>query len=292
MAFAEPPVIGYHKIRGLAGPLRMMCCYAGQPYVNKAYGSDLQESWFGSDKVKLAVSNSCINLPYIRNGDEVVTQSITCLLYLARKLALDIEANFFKNHTVLSQVLDMRNDLMEVVYPFAGKVKAQADFPAAAKQHLKGSVTTTYTKLEAFCTGPYMCGDTPQSGDFALWEQLDQNLSICVSLGESNVLDRFPKLKALHAALLAEPNLRTYFESDQYSKWGQNNGLFTFYTGQGEDFEYGPTVEELFTPSIQVQLRDAPNEKLENISGRRGRQVCWGAPGTLLGSCRGVNFSS
>lgn len=248
MPFSDPPIIGYHKIRGLAGPLRMMCCYKGQPYINAAYGADMKDAWFGSKKTELLAANSCINLPFVQSGAEVVTQSNTCLVYLGRELGIDTEANFIKNHTVLDQVMDLRNDLMKLVYPPPFGRTTKEEFPGNAREHLSGTATTNFTKLEGFCVGPYMCGAAPMSGDFALFEMFDQHLSIAASLGEPGMLDGFSKLKALHAAMKAEPTLAKYYESDQYARWAQNNGLFTNFTGQGPDFEYGPTVEELFEP--------------------------------------------
>eukprot|EP00446_Apocalathium_sp_SHHI-4_P046501 CAMPEP_0177409354 /NCGR_PEP_ID=MMETSP0368-20130122/64202_1 /TAXON_ID=447022 ORGANISM="Scrippsiella hangoei-like, Strain SHHI-4" /NCGR_SAMPLE_ID=MMETSP0368 /ASSEMBLY_ACC=CAM_ASM_000363 /LENGTH=310 /DNA_ID=CAMNT_0018878123 /DNA_START=26 /DNA_END=955 /DNA_ORIENTATION=+ len=307
---SDPIIVGYHKIRGLGAPLRMICYYKGEKFINAGYGADMKEKWFGEVKpadmkekfinagygadmkekfinagygadmkekfinagygadmkekfinagygadmkekwfgeVKptLAKKNSCINLPYIVDGDDVITQSNTCALYLGRKLGTDTDANFAKNHTVLDQTMDLRNDLMKVVYSFSGVVKTKEEFPEGAKQHIAGTTTANFTKLEGFCVGPYMCGAKPESGDFMLFEMLDQHSSICKSIGEPDILDSFPKLKALHAAMKAEPTLASYFASDCYVKWAQNNGLFTHFTGQGADFEYGPSVEEL-----------------------------------------------
>ena len=88
--------IGYWKIRGLAAPLRMMCCYAGQPFVNKAYGDDAKAAWFGSEKKRLKKANALINLPYVIEGptaadptETVVTQSNSCLLYIGQRLGID-----------------------------------------------------------------------------------------------------------------------------------------------------------------------------------------------------------
>eukprot|EP00854_Cymbomonas_tetramitiformis_P025853 gene25853-31637_t len=240
------PTIGYHKIRGLGAPLRMMVYYKSANFVNVGYGADMKEAWFGGAKPPLAEKNSCINLPYIIDGDDIITQSNTCCLYLGKKLGIDDEALFFTNHTVLDQTMDLRNDLMKIVYPF-GSVKNKEEFPAAAKDHLAGSATVNLTKLEGFCKGPYMCGSAPQSGDFALFEMLDQHQSICKSIGEPDILDQHPKLKALHAAMKGDAALSKYFASDCYSKWAQNNGLLTHFTGQASDFEYGPTVEEQVT---------------------------------------------
>merc|ERR1711924_42025 len=179
----------------------------GQPYEEVAYGADMKETWFGGDKPGLAERNAAINLPYIINGDEVVTQSNTCLLYLGQKLGIDTPENFIHNHMVLDQVMDLRNDLMKVVYPF-GNVKTKEEFPAAAKDHLEKSAKTNFTKLEGFCKGPYMCGAAPQSGDFHVFEMIDQHKDIAVKVGMADPVDACPKLQALHAAFKANPSLQ------------------------------------------------------------------------------------
>lgn len=241
----ENPTIGYHKIRGLGAPLRMMCYYKKQKFTNQAYGADMTATWFAGEKPKLIEKNSCMNLPYIIDGDTVVTQSNTCALYLGKQLGIDNQDDFIHNHTVLDQTMDLRNDLMKIVYPF-GSVKTKEEFPEAAKNHLESSAKTNFTKLEGFCKGPFMCGAAPQSGDFALFEMIDQHISIAASVG-ADVMAECPKLKALHKAMKELPELATYFQSDSYVKFAQNNGLFTHFTGFGADFEYGPTVTENVT---------------------------------------------
>jgi len=94
----EPCTLGYHKIRGLGAPCRMLLCFSGEPFYNKAYAGDLKEEWFAKDKPALVARNSYINLPYVIDGDTVVTQSNSVLLYLGRKLAIDKDADFFANH--------------------------------------------------------------------------------------------------------------------------------------------------------------------------------------------------
>merc|ERR1712205_285958 len=74
-------VIGYHKIRGLGAPLRMICYYKSQPFTNVAYGEDMSDAWHKGKKLELIKQNSCINLPYIIDGDFVTTQSNTRLLH-------------------------------------------------------------------------------------------------------------------------------------------------------------------------------------------------------------------
>jgi len=239
------PTIGYHKIRGLGAPLRMMCFYKEQKFNNVAYGADMKETWFAGKKEELKKDNTAINLPYIVHKGEVITQSNTCLLYLGQNLGVDKSESFIHNHMILDQAYDLRNDLMKIVYPF-GPVKSKEEFPAAAKDHLDGAKGHC-AKLEGLFKGdgPFFNGATPQSGDFSTWEMLDQHVSICKSVGVDNILDGFPKLAGMHAAMIALPTLAKYFEHDCYKTYFQNNGLFTFYTGQPDGADYGPMVDEV-----------------------------------------------
>jgi len=239
----ENPTIGYHAIRGLAAPLRMMMFYKEKTFTNMAYGNDMKDTWFGGKKPELIQKNSCINLPYIIDGDNVVTQSNTCMLYLGGKLGIDKPQNMVKNHTVLDQTMDLRNPLMNIVYPF-GAIKEKAGFAEGAGKHIDGDMTGTFTKLEGFCVGPFMCGDEPQSGDFHLWEMLDQHKSIAETIGKEPFFDKFPKLAALYAAMKAIPTIEKYLASDFHAKYWQNNGLYTFHSGLPDDAVY-PVTEEV-----------------------------------------------
>ena len=53
-----------------------------------AYGEDMSDAWHKGKKLELIKQNSCINLPYIIDGDFVTTQSNTCLMYMGRKTVL------------------------------------------------------------------------------------------------------------------------------------------------------------------------------------------------------------
>lgn len=45
----------------------------------------MKTAWHEGKKLELIKQNSCINLPYVIDGDFVITQSNTCALYLGRK---------------------------------------------------------------------------------------------------------------------------------------------------------------------------------------------------------------
>ena len=106
---SEPMTLGYWKIRGLAAATRMMFFYKSTSFKSVGYGEDAKDEWFGKDKPDLAKKNSMINLPYIVDGDTVVTQSNSCLVYLGQKLGIDKPECMVKNHQVLDQTMDLRS---------------------------------------------------------------------------------------------------------------------------------------------------------------------------------------
>ena len=239
------PTLGYHKIRGLGAPLRMMLYAKKQNFRHVAYGTDCNQKWFKEDKELLKKKNSCANLPYIVDGGLVVSQSNTCALYLGRRLGIDdgMSGTYQTyNHTVLDQTYDLRNDLMKVVYPF-GTTKTRQDFEAAAKKHFERNVRTHFTKLEGFCIGPFMTGVKPRSGDFVLWEMLDQHIILARALDLDDWLGECPKLATLHSSMRALPELADYFAAPCYAEWSHNSPAYTHFTGHG-DMDQGGTVEE------------------------------------------------
>jgi glutathione S-transferase len=239
--------IGYWKIRGLAAGLRMMCYYKKQPFMDQAYGDDAAEEWFGKNKPALQGKNALMNLPYIVDGESVITQSNSCLLYLGRKLGIDLPAHFDHNHQALDQIMDLRNDTMKIVYPF-GSVKTKDEFPGALKTHMEKSVATHFGKLEGFCLGPYVCGAEPQSSDFHLFEMFDQHLTMCKETGIDFDFSKYPALQAQHAAMKAQPALAAYFSSDAYAKYAFNNPKFAHFVGSGFE-SFGPTQNTLSSKS-------------------------------------------
>jgi len=231
---------GYWKIRGLAAACRMMFYYKSVPFKNVAYGEDAKEEWFGKDKPELAKKNSLINLPYLVDGETIVTQSNSCLIYLGQKLGIDLAAPqiMIHNHQALDQTMDLRNSLMKICYGPGGK-----DFKAALESHMEGAMTH-FNKLEGFCMGPYMCGATMQSSDFNVFEMIDQHLVMCAEMGVEAKLKTCKKLMALHAAVKADAALAKYFAADCYGKYAFNNAMYTNFCGKQYDGTFGPTVRE------------------------------------------------
>ncbi len=87
----ESITVGYWSIRGLAAPLRMMVMYAGVKLQAENFdcienstkdGFDVS-SWFRVKEVYKA-KNPLINLPFVEDGDVLVTQSNACFSHLGK----------------------------------------------------------------------------------------------------------------------------------------------------------------------------------------------------------------
>jgi len=108
-------LVGYWSIRGLGAPLRLMCEYAGANYEAVNYelkgepGNWDASAWF-SVKPALKDRNPLMNLPYVVDGDRVITQSNACLLYLGRKFGLSgkNEDEVTRMEQSLCQAMDLR----------------------------------------------------------------------------------------------------------------------------------------------------------------------------------------
>eukprot|EP01088_Endostelium_zonatum_P014747 TRINITY_DN3348_c0_g1_i3.p1 TRINITY_DN3348_c0_g1~~TRINITY_DN3348_c0_g1_i3.p1 ORF type:complete len:174 (-),score=19.26 TRINITY_DN3348_c0_g1_i3:94-615(-) len=109
--------VGYWRTRGLGAPLRMMCEYANTHYISETYPT-ASPKWFEERKPQLQQKNPLINLPYIIDGDNVISQSNSCFEYLGRKFNLngDTEEEQLKNNQCLNQVSDMRNAAVQLFY--------------------------------------------------------------------------------------------------------------------------------------------------------------------------------
>jgi len=218
---------GYWKIRGLAAAPRMMLQYADAEHEDIQYED--ADKWFGEDKPRLIKQNPLINLPYLVDGDVVLSHSNTIYTYLGDKLGLTPkdEATKLRDNQALMEVFDIRNALMSLVYPFHKVCRDQAEYEKHRTKVLEVNLPKSYAKLEAlleFTGTPFVGGDAPAPSDFHLFEMIDQHEKMAKEAGCTSPIAAFPKLQALHNKFFEMPQLKKYFESEAY-KLPCNNHL-------------------------------------------------------------------
>ena len=78
-------VLGYWQIRGLAERVRMLLEYTGLPYSEEKYNADNRDKWFQEIKPELSKKNPAITLPYLLDGDKVISESDAVVFYILHK---------------------------------------------------------------------------------------------------------------------------------------------------------------------------------------------------------------
>lgn len=223
--------LGYWGIRGLAAPLRMMLMYRNSTFLNKSYDVEEKNSKDGFDvsawfqvKDSYREHNPLINLPYI--SDElsdgstiVITQSIACAMYLARKLSFagrnDVELAQIEQ--LLCQYMDLRNDIVEFCYRTAGSVSAEKLLANISKKNSHLYKFNSWLEKKYSNTNQevlFFVGTEVSAADFHIWEMLDQVDAMAKYYKISNeILLEYPLLKKFHEAFRQLSENQKYFSS-------------------------------------------------------------------------------
>jgi len=177
------------------------------------------DEWFGSKKEEVKKMNPLANLPFLIDGDKCICQTNAVFLYLGDRTGLNGKDADERLMTIqlLEEVYDLRNRIIELVYPFKEVCRDQGEHDAKMAKHLAEGAKGNYAKFEACVKGPFILGDAISTADFHLFEMLDQHEIMAKTDGVTSLLTDFPKLGALHAAVRAAPTLEKYFASASYA---------------------------------------------------------------------------
>jgi glutathione S-transferase len=223
MTSIQPITVGYWSIRGLGAPLRMMIMYSGTPLNAANYdgfptedGNFDRSSWFASAKEELRKKNPLINLPYIVDGDHVISQTNACFTYLGRKLNMlgNNEVELSQCDQLLCECTDLRNGVVRHAYG-----------PVAPMEKFLKAISGSLGKLEAWLKWKYsmetpiveqsifFVGDTATAPDFHIWEMLDQIRAMGNFAGLADPLTSLPFLAGFHHFFANLPANARYLQS-------------------------------------------------------------------------------
>lgn len=228
--------LGYWQIRGLAAPCRMMLSYAGLEFTEVTYTGATAGDWFGTHKPQLLEKNPLMTLPYLKDGDKIVTQSNSVLLYIARKAGLAGSGadDQSKIEMLLGDCYDLRDSLVNSVYWYKNIVR-NVDEWNALKPAYFDKVAPYFNKYEAWLKlngTSFFVGESPTAPDFHIWEMLDQHEALAADFGKESPLASRPLLKAFYDKFRALPQLEGYFAGATYKLPANVPGM-AFWTGAG-----------------------------------------------------------
>lgn len=206
------PVIGYWNLQGLLSQVVYMFEYCGVEYDLKLYNLkgeapniDMSE-W---TDVKFTMDTNFPNLPYLQDGEFLLTETTAVQKYVAAKwkpslLQYDNVEAFGRNEQLGNVVNDVQRGFAATCYTgddtFEEFVASGiAKFEVIAK-HLNGK--------------KWLAGDELIWVDFTLGATLD----LADTVMKGALLEAYPVLKEYHARFFALPSIKEFNESDRTLK--------------------------------------------------------------------------
>ena len=240
MATTQPIEVGYWSIRGLGAPLRMMIMYAGHPLKVVSYalkenaaGDGFEGSAWFDVKPALKEKNPLINLPYVKDGEKIISQANACFLYLGRKLSMlgtnDEEREACEQ--LLCEIMDLRNKMTHFVYD----AHASHEGAAVLVDGVAGK-NGILQKLELWLqsevtvkghSGTFLVGNRATAPDFHLWEMLEQYEALASFYKLPDPLASYIYLKTFKSRFAERPENAKYLASNLV-KMPYNNKIATF----------------------------------------------------------------
>jgi glutathione S-transferase len=191
-------------------------------------GDYLNSDWFSFEKPKLLEKQPLVNLPYIIDGDLIITQSNACMAYLGRKVGLwgKTDKDMSECEVLLCEIYDFRNAVVGWSYPggkpvekFLELTKTKGALPKLENWLARSKCTET--SVTTFLVGGYATAP-----DFHLFELLDQ----CMLMSTFHKLDktflddeRIPNLKRYYEKFRQQDKMQPYLTSKLHTAIGVNN---------------------------------------------------------------------
>ncbi|EAR96200.2 glutathione S-transferase, amine-terminal domain protein (macronuclear) [Tetrahymena thermophila SB210] len=126
-------ILGYWTHRGFAQPIRLLLEYLEVGYQEKLYAEGGDE-WYNKDKREL--KSNFPNLPYLLDGDNVITESKVIPIYLIKKfkrfdlLGQNEDGSFNLDEITVLQLIEVAKDLID-------QLNTQARVPSFKEEKMK-----------------------------------------------------------------------------------------------------------------------------------------------------------
>lgn len=214
------PVLGYWNIRGLAQPIRLMLAYAETDFEDKKYAYGPAPEFDRSEwtKEKNTLGLPFPNLPYYIDGSLKLTQSITIMRYLARKLKLDPEneEDRVRSDMIEQQISDIRSTFTRMCY--------NPDFEKLKEEYLK-SLPAVLKSLSSFLGERqwFASAEKLTYVDFMVYETLDHH-----KVMTPDCLNDFQNLKDFVERFEGLPTIKKYMKSSDFLKYPLNGDMAVF----------------------------------------------------------------
>lgn len=205
--------IAYWGMKGRGEVLRHIAAYTGLDFENKLY-TDPNE-WFAKDKPLLKCEFP--NLPYVLDGDVVVTESDACVLYLIHKSKkLDLLGTNAEEIVHLAQINGVLNDSLNALVKISGnKELSEADLAKGILDNVGPKITALAKHLGS---KEWFLGRITVVDFFfvQLLKLLAINSTIVKDLNLCDYIKRYDELPAIKAYTNSDKDVKGPFPTPPY----------------------------------------------------------------------------
>mmetsp|Transcript_72175 Transcript_72175/g.83848 ORF Transcript_72175/g.83848 Transcript_72175/m.83848 type:complete len:221 (+) Transcript_72175:20-682(+) len=218
MAESNKLTLGYWAIQGLAQPTRFLLAYHKVDFEDKGY-SDPKE-WFAGDKINLKMDLP--NVPYIKDGDLIITESSATLHYAAIKTGnKDLLGKNEIDAVKITQLYGFSGDLYGAVLGLA----RDKDYEKIRDTVLVEKVAPHLDKLSKYLGDKEFPLGYLTWADFKVFYALD-----IIHRMNAEFLAKWPSLEKYHQRINND-NVKAYRKSEGYPRLLSSPSYVTF-TGE------------------------------------------------------------
>jgi len=199
-------ILAYWNCRGRAQAIRYFLEYLQFPYEEKRYDGENWQEWFEKDK--LALSNAFPNLPYIKHGEKIITETETIFLCIGRKaerkdLFGKTEEDEISVSTTRWVVHDLYDGLVTLAY--------NPEFEKVRDSTLEEKVDPKLAQLSQFLGKKEFLNGYITYVDFILFEALE-----ILELMKGELYDKYENVKEYHKRFREQKFMKDYVASGRY----------------------------------------------------------------------------
>ena len=201
-------ILGYWKTQGRAHSTRWLLAYHKIDWEDKFYTLDNRSEWF--DKDKPALQSDFPNLPYIKDGDKVITESAAVIQYAAVKTGnRDLLGKNIPDAIHITQLVsfisDSRMAFRELV--------TNKEFEKVRDDFLNEKIAPFMTKLSKHLgEKEYLIGYLTYV-DFEAFNAID-----VLTRMSPEFIAKWPNLQKFHERFNNSEGIKAYRKSENYPK--------------------------------------------------------------------------
>jgi glutathione S-transferase len=138
---SQPVTLGYWNIRGLAERIRLVLEYLQIPYNQVIFTPEQEDEWFSKIKPQFLEKNPAANLPYLQDGEKVISESDAIIVYLCFKAnRADLLGENADDQVQIATVMGVFKDLSKAFSGYCYGAKPYEEIKEEAIKSLKPSI--------------------------------------------------------------------------------------------------------------------------------------------------------